>query len=134
MMTRGMVVDGKGGRVVLFSALSVVFTFTHSVEDFQYNIAARFGLPVLLAAFLLALAYAGQVYGTALAARDRWQGYFINLILAVIWFVGAVGDHLGEILFANPYRSGLVSKGLEVGIIVMAAVWAWASFRAWGQH
>ncbi len=119
-------VHGRGRWVVFLSALSI--------EDFQYNIAARFGLPVLLAAFLLSIAYAVQVYGSALAANERPLGFVINLALALIWFWGAVLDHLGEILFANPYRSGLVSKGLEVGIILVSAAWAVASAAALWQE
>ncbi len=124
-----MFIVGRGRWVVLLSALSVLFTITHSIEDFRYNIAGRFGMPMLLAAFLLSIAYALQIWATALAARDIRLGYWINLIIAVIWFFGAVTDHVGEILFANPYRSGIPSKALEVGIIAVSVVWAFASIR-----
>ncbi|MCL4486970.1 MAG: hypothetical protein M1570_02415 [Chloroflexi bacterium] len=127
---------GRSRWVILLSALSVVFTFTHSVEDFQYNIAGRFGLSLLLAAFLLSIAYAIQVWGTALAARGVRFGHWVNLALALLWFFGAIVDHLGEILSANPYRAGLVSKSLEIGVIVVSALWAYASARQlfWAPH
>ncbi len=91
--------------VVALSVISVPFTLTHSIEDFQYGIAAHFGLPVLLAAFLLSIGYAVQVLATALAARGSRLGFLGNLVIAAIWLFGAVFDHLGEILFADPYRS-----------------------------
>lgn len=59
--------------LVVASAVSVPLTLTHAVEDFSVGIHQRFGLPLLVAGFLLSLGYAAQVAGAALSARDhRW--------------------------------------------------------------
>jgi hypothetical protein len=46
------------------------------------------------------------------------------------WSAAATLDHGRDILFADPYRAGLVSKALEVGIIVVGAGWGIASVLA----
>jgi hypothetical protein len=117
--------------VLLLSALSVPFTLTHAIEDFAEGIpAARFGLPLLPAAFLLSLGYTGQVAAAALSARGDARGDALNLLLGLVWLVAASADHLGEVLFVptGAYRAGLVSKGLEVGIMLVAAGWTFTSF------
>jgi hypothetical protein len=117
--------------MLVLSALSVPFTLTHAVEDFSAGIpAARFGLALLPAAFVLSLSYTAQVAAAALSARGDVRGDALNLLLALVWLVAAAADHLGEILVVptGAYRAGLVSKGFEVGIIGIAAGWALASF------
>lgn len=60
--------------LLLASVLSVPFTLTHSIEDFSVGIHERFGLPLLLGAFLLSLGYAAQLAGGMLSARGaRWR-------------------------------------------------------------
>jgi hypothetical protein len=117
--------------VLVLSALSVPFTLTHAIEDFSEGIpAARFGLPLLPAAFLLSLGYTGQIAAAALSARGDAHGDWLNLLLGFVWLVAATTDHLGEVLFVptGAYRAGLVSKGLEVGIKLVAAGWTLTSF------
>lgn len=116
---------------VWLSAASVLFTLTHSFEDFHHAIYARFGLDLLPAAFLLSVAYAAQL----LLAVGAWHGSRVALLgnaaLAGTWLVGAAVDHLPEVLASEPYRAGLISKGLEVGIMVMAAAWLATALLAW---
>jgi hypothetical protein len=114
------------------STASVPFTLTHAVEDFSVGIHQRFGLSLLLAAFLLSLGYAAQVAGAALSARGERRGHILNLGVALVWLLGAVFDHLGEVVAVptDAYRSGLLSKALEVGIMLVAAAWAGLAFAA----
>ena len=117
--------------MLVLSALSVPFTLTHAVEDFSAGIpAARFGLALLPAAFVLSLGYTAQVAAAALSARGDVRGDALNLLLALVWLVAAAADHLGEILFVptGAYRAGFVSKRFEVGIVVIAAGWVLVSF------
>lgn len=108
------------------SVLSVPPTLTHTVGDFSVGIQQRFGLPLLLAAFLLSLGYTAQVAAAALSARSDGLGHLLNFAVALVWFFGAVLDHLGEVLTVptEQYRTGALSKGLEVGIMLVAAAWA----------
>ena len=110
--------------------LSVPLTLTHSFEDFSENIEQiRFGLALHPAAVLLSLTYAAQIGAAALTARRQTSGYWLNLLLALGWLIAAAADHLGEVLFVptDAYRAGVLSKGLEVGIMLVALAWAVAS-------
>ena len=121
--------------LLVLSVASVLVTLPHSIEDFHYGIAARFHLGLLPAAFGLALGYAAQMVGLALASHRRRLGYLISLVVGVIWFLGAVGDHLRDVLMTWPYRAGLISKTLEVLIMLLAAALVIAATRAlWGNR
>lgn len=129
---RGSTIEGRANKlgrsvqVMLgFSTVSVLFTLSHSIEDFHYNVPKeRFGVDPLPASLLLAVGFALQVLAAALSAQNVRSGHWLNLLLGLVWVVAASLDHLGEILFAEPYRNGLASKGLELGVIVAAAIWA----------
>lgn len=124
--------------VITASAVSVPFTLTHVFEDFAYNIHIdRFGVPLLPAAFAVSLAYSFQIVAAVLTARDDRRGHALNAFYGGGWLLAAALDHLGEVLFVSPYRAGLVSKALEVGIMLAGAVWcglAVAAFRSSLRH
>jgi len=121
--------------LLALSMASVLVTLPHSIEDFHYGIAARFHLGLLPAAFVLAIGYAAQMVGLALASHRRRSGYLISLVVGLIWFLGAVGDHLRDVLTTWPYRAGLISKTLEVLIMLLAAALVIAAARAlWGDR
>ncbi len=46
--------------------------------------------------------------------------------------MAAGADHLGEVLFVptDAYRAGVISKALEIGIMLTPAAWAVASLTA----
>lgn len=113
------------------AALLVGISVAHVLEDFVHGVPARFGLETAPAAVLVGLAYAFHVAVIALAARDLVLGYVGNLLVGVFWFVAAVADHLGEVLFVEPYRAGFISKAFEVGLMLTALVLAIVSFIAW---
>lgn len=115
--------------LLTISVLSVPLTFTHSLEDIDAGIHQDFGLGLLSAGFLLSLGYATQLLGAILSARSYRTGHLLNLLIALFWLAGAVGDHLDDVLFAEDYRRGAISKALEVGIMVIAAVWALVALR-----
>lgn len=116
---------------IALSVVSVPVTLTHSFEDFEHGIPARFGLDPLLAAFLLSLAYAIQVLSTAGLARGYALAFAANAGIAAVWLFGALLDHLPEVLFDGRYRAGLISKALEVGIMLVAAAWLVCAVVGW---
>ncbi len=122
--------------VVGTGALLVAISMAHVLEDFVYSVPARFGLETAPAAAVVGLAYGLHVVLIAIAARDQALGYFGNAAVGAFWLVAAAADHLGEVLFANPYRAGLVSKAFEVGLmlaapsLVIVSLLAWRSRRA----
>jgi hypothetical protein len=101
----------------------------HSLEDFVNGIPARFGLSVIAAALLLGAAYAVQSAALALAAQGRRAGTILTGLFGAGWAVAAAADHWHDILFANHYRAGVLSKGLEVAIIVVGAAQAITAAR-----
>lgn len=117
--------------VVGLAAMLIGISIAHALEDFVYGIPARFGFEVAPAAVLVGIAYAGHAVLVAMAARDHVLGYVDNLAAGIFWFAAAVYDHLGEVLFAQNYRAGLISKGFEVALMLSAIALAVSSFVAW---
>lgn len=116
------------------SVVSVPLTLTHSVEDFEAGVHRDFGLPLLPAAFLLSIGYAAQLLGAILSARGHRLGHLLNLVVALAWLVGAVADHLDDVLFAENYRRGFVSKALELGVMATAVAWVAVSLHVLRSH
>ena len=53
--------NGGVRALLTASVVSMPFTLVHAVEDFAFNVhEARFGVPLLPAAFALSLGYAAQ--------------------------------------------------------------------------
>ena len=117
--------------VVGLAAVLIGISIAHVLEDFVYGIPARFGFDVAPAAALVGLAYLAHAMLVGLAARDHTVGYLGNLAAGVFWFAAAAYDHLGEVLFAEDYRAGLISKGFEVGLMLSAIALAVSSYVAW---
>ena len=107
-------------RLAWASTVTFLFTIPHSIEDFTYGIAQRFGFSVLTAAVGLGLVFTAQVWATAAldwkARLSRWLLFLIGLS----WVFGALGDHVPDLINAS-WRSGLPSKALVVGIILSQA-------------
>ncbi|GAC1436960.1 MAG: hypothetical protein NVSMB65_11080 [Chloroflexota bacterium] len=121
--------------LVGLSLLSLLVTVPHSIEDFRYGIAAQFHLGLLPAAFGLAVGYAVQVTGLLLASHRQRAGYLLSLAVGLIWFGGAVLDHLHDVLATWPYRGGLISKALEVLVLLLsAAIVVAAAAALWGDR
>jgi len=117
--------------VVGLAAVLIGISVAHVLEDFVYGIPARFGFEVAPASVLVGIAYAGHAVLVTLAARDHILGYIGNLAVGVFWFAAAAYDHLGEVLFAQNYRAGMISKSFEVGLMLSAIALAVGSLVAW---
>ncbi|GAC1448677.1 MAG: hypothetical protein PVSMB5_35610 [Ktedonobacteraceae bacterium] len=104
--------------IVGLSLLLLGISIAHSLEDFVYGIPARFGLSVATAALLLGAGYVVQVTGILLATRGQRIGFVLTFATGVGWSIAAALDHLGEVLIVWPYREGVISKALEIGIML----------------
>ncbi|MDP9382794.1 MAG: hypothetical protein M3Q29_22160 [Chloroflexota bacterium] len=109
------------GWLVALSVTSLLVTLPHSFEDFVAGVPEDYGLTTLSAGGLLALVYAVQVVGILLASRRVRLGYWLHLLIGLFWLFGSIYDHLDDVLLAHPYRAGLPSKALEVGIMAVSA-------------
>lgn len=110
--------------VIVLSLLLLWVSMAHSLEDFVYGIPARFGLSVISAALVLGAVYVVQVTGILLASKNARSGYMLTLATGAVWAIAAAADHLKEVLIVWPYREGVLSKLLEVGIMLVGAALA----------
>lgn len=121
----------RGLTVVSSAALLVGLSVAHALEDFAYGVPARFGVAIAPAAVIVGLGYLAHVAIIVLAARDKAVGYFGNFAIAITWLVAAALDHPKEVLFVAPYRAGLISKSLIIGLMLTALVSSIISLLAW---
>ena len=118
-------------RLAWVSSATFLFTIPHSIEDFTYGIAQRFGFSVLPAAVGLGLVFTVQVWATAALGWKPMYARWLLLVVGVFWVIGALGDHVPDLLSAT-WRTGVPSKILVVGIIVSeGAVAAIAGIELW---
>jgi hypothetical protein len=124
--------------VLVLSFLLLWVSLAHSLEDFVYGIPARFGLSVASAAIILGAGYVIQVIGIVLASKATRSGYLLTFATGAVWAIAAAVDHLGEVLTVWPYREGIISKALEVGImligITLALASGWALMPLFRRH
>ncbi len=105
--------------LVFLTALLIVVSFPHALEDFHYGEFTRLGVPQAYGVLALAIAYAAQVAGVTLLVKGRQAGAWLLALTGAVWAIGATVVHGHDLLFAGPgYRHGLVSRALEVGIIL----------------
>lgn len=108
-------------RLAWVSSITFLFTIPHSIEDFTYGIAQRFGLMVLTAAVSLGVGFAAQVWATAALDWRPAMARWLLLAIGLVWIVGALADHVPDLLNAT-WRTGVPSKALVVGIILSQAL------------
>lgn len=113
---------------VVFTLLLAAISAPHAWEDFSYDEFGRFGIAPVVAATALGAAYALQIGGAFLAGRKSRTGFMLLGAIGLVWFLGALFVHGPEIVSPGAYRSGFISKALEVGIIVLGAAVAVAGF------
>jgi len=113
--------DVSISRLAWVSSVTFLFTIPHSIEDFSYGIAQRFGFDVLTAAVGLGVVLASQVWATAALGWRPTLARGLLLAIGLVWVIGALADHIPDLLSAS-WRSGAPSKGLVVGIIVSQAL------------
>lgn len=104
--------------LLILSVLSFIFTIPHVLEDFEYGVPESFGVHPSVASFLVGIMLAVQVIGIIGISRETRWGLFITLFIAMVWFLGAILDHLPDIVSSDVYRHGAISRSLESLIIL----------------
>jgi hypothetical protein len=117
--------------VVGAAATLVAISVAHVLEDFVYGVPDRLGFETAPAAGLVGAAYGLHAVLIALAARDHVLGYLGNLTAGAFWLAAAAADHLEEVLFADAYRAGLISRTFAASLMVAGLVLAVVSVVAW---
>lgn len=103
--------------LLILSALSFMVTIPHVIEDFQYGVPASFGVDPSIAGLLVGIGLSVQVGGIIGIVRGTKWGLIITFFVSTVWFLGAILDHLPDILSSASYRLGILSRSLEALII-----------------
>ena len=126
-----MAVAAERARLIGITVALMLVSLPHALEDFHYGDLMRLGVGPSAGAAILATMYAAQLAGIAWTARGSRIGLAVLGLAGTIWCVGAIAIHGRDLLYGGPdYRHGLISKLLEVLIILFGALTAWLSLRA----
>lgn len=120
-------------RVVGSAAALVGFGAAHILEDFAYGVPAHLGLEPAPAATLVGIVFGLHVVFIGLAAASRLAGYLGNGLIAAAWLALIGIEHMEELLYQSPFRTGWPSRLLVLGVIVSAAVLLACSLAAWSR-
>ena len=119
---------GQLSSWVVGSALALVgLSIAYALEDFANGVPARLGLTVIEGAVLLGGAYLIHVMLILLAAAEQRKGYLGNAIFGALWLIAALGD----VLIGWSHRAGVLSIGLEIGVMLASVVLVVVSVAAW---
>jgi hypothetical protein len=111
--------------LILLAVALMFVSFPHALEDFHYGDLARFGITLPIGIVALSTSYAALVIGMLLVARGSSRGALLLALVGVVWCLGALIVHGHDLLYAGPnYRHGLISRMLELSIIVLGALLA----------
>ena len=126
----------QGGipRIVILSVILVAICAPHAAEDFQFGAFARLGISPSLPAAALGVMFATQLAGAYLVGRRSPVGFALLIAVGAIWSVGALILHGPEIIASGAYRNGVISKALEVGIILVGAAMVIAGSIEWRKY
>ena len=131
VLRSNIAIDGMS-RLAWVSSVTFLFTIPHSIEDFTYGIAQRFGLSVLAAATGLGIVLAAQVWATAALGWRPTLARSLVLAIGLFWVIGALADHVPDLLTPD-WRAGVPSQALVVGIMVSQALVAALAGIEWRQ-
>jgi hypothetical protein len=116
--------------VVVLSLLLLWVNLAHNMEEFIYGVGYTFDLSLTTIAVLYAAGFVIQISGILLADRGQRLGYTITMVTGAASAITCAMHHLHDVLFAWPYRAGIVSKALEVSIMLLGVVLTIASLWA----
>lgn len=121
-----------GNLAVALTIALVLVSAPHAAEDVRYGALSRFGLDALDTGGLLGIVYAAQLLGAFAAGRGSRAGLVVLAACGAVWCGGSIALHGHDLLYTEHYRSGLVSKALEVGVALLGAAAAVAGVWAAG--
>jgi hypothetical protein len=120
-------------RVVIAAVLLAGFGAAHLIDDFLYGVPADFGLSNQFSQGLAVVYFIITSSFLVLAARGSRAGYLGNLALGLFLLLADLLKHGSEGLFSGPWRNGLFSRSLALGLMLSAVALVVVSYGAW-QH
>lgn len=118
-------------RLVWAAILTAGFGAAHLIDDFLWGVPADFGLSNQVAQVLALLYFALTGWLLVQAVKGSQVGVIGNLILGLFLLLAAPLKHGAEGLFWGPWRSGLFSRFLACGLMLMSFFLAVSAFQVW---
>ena len=118
-------------RVVITVLVLIAISSAHLIEDYLYGVHTSLGMSNVGGQVAAAVWYLLLAWLLVLAARGERRGYAGFAIVGVFLTVADLLYHADELLFDWPYRAGVLSKLLSLGVIGCSVVLAVVSYRAW---
>lgn len=115
---------------MVLSLLLFLITVPHTLEDFSVGEPQQAGVPVLGLAFVVAGLLALQGLALFWIGQRSSKGFVVHAVLGLLWPLLAGAAQLQAVLGPEPYRAGIVSELLVIGIIVVGTLLFLASIRA----
>ncbi len=120
-------------RVVAAAILLAGLGAALLIDDFLYGVPAGFGLSIIFSQGLAVIYFIITSLLLVLAARGSKAGYIGNMGLGLFLFLADLFEHGREGLFSGQWRSGLFSRSLAFGLMLVSIGLVIVSFGAWQQ-
>lgn len=117
-------------RVLILSLLLLFFAVPHTLEDFATGQPAEADVPAPILSLVVSTVIALQALGLFWLGQDRRRGLFVHAGIGLFWPIASGVAQLPAILGGAPYRSGAISIGYVVGLIVVGLLLAISSILA----
>jgi len=125
---------GTTPLVAILTVLLIAVSAPHTGEDFQYGRFAALGLPWWVPGVALGSMLAVQAIGMYLVGRGSRVGIGLLVAAAAVWSITTIFIHGQEIVSSGEYRHGLISRALEVAIVLVGAATAIAGSIEWRKR
>ena len=117
-------------RVFILSLLLFFFAVPHTLEDFATGQPAKAEVPAPILSLVVSTVIALQALGLFWLGQNRRRGLFVHAGIGLFWPIASGVAQLPAILGGAPYRSGAISIGYVVGLIVFGLLLALSSIVA----
>jgi hypothetical protein len=119
-------------KLTIVSSVAMAgFSTVHLIDDFLFQVPQEFNLTVPFTQ-VLSLAYMiGLVGLIASSAGGSKDGYLGLSIAGILIALTQLAKSVPEMLLLHPWRSGLVSQVLAIGLLVASTSTSLAAFRVW---
>jgi hypothetical protein len=118
-------------RVVVAAILLAGLGAGLLIDDFLYGVPAGFGLSIIFSQGLAVIYFIITSLLLVLAARGSKAGYIGNMGLGLFLLLADLLEHGREGLFSGPWRSGLFSRSLAFGLMLVSIGLVIVSYGAW---
>jgi hypothetical protein len=121
----------SGDRLLVSASLFVGFAAAHLIDEFLFDAPAEFHLSETTAQ-ILSLVFVAALAGlVALAGRGSRTSYLGLVIIGSVIAAADVAKHGAEMAQPGPWRSGVVSEFLAIGLVLSGSLTAVLAYGQW---